>query len=291
MSAASTLESRYFNHSGGIPIHYQAGGHGPVALVFLHGFASAHDTWHDLAGHFSADRFKIFLVDLKGFGLSAKPRDGAYTVGDQVAMVHALIRELGLRSLILIGHSLGGAVALRLCLQIREGVQPFEVERLVLIGCAAYPQKLPKFFRRLKSPWLGPLLLRLIPSRKMAQATLEKVYFDQSAVTPARISRYARYFRGRGTSYALRATVKRIDPAEYEGMGEEYAKLTLPTMIIWGEADRIVKLKNGLRLHGDIAGSQLKLLERCGHTPHEERTQDTFAAIEPFFAAHDSRGK
>src|SRR5512136_218144 len=102
------IESRTFNYNGNIPIHYQVGGHGALPLVFLHGIASAHNTWHDLARLFPAERFRLFLLDLKGFGLSAKPRDGAYAVEDQAAMVQAFIREQGLRSVILVGHSMGG---------------------------------------------------------------------------------------------------------------------------------------------------------------------------------------
>ncbi len=284
MTGKVPLESRFFHCTGGIPIHYQAGGHGPVPLVFLHGFASAHDTWHDMAELFPPDRFSLFLLDLKGFGLSAKPKDGAYSIEDQAAMLRAFIREKQLRSVILIGHSLGGAVALRVRLETRGGEEPFTVEKLVLIDCAAYPQRLPRFFRRLRSPLIGPLLLRLVPIHQMAQMTLEKVFFDAAEVTPERIERYARYFRGKGVSYALRATVKGIDPAAYAHVGEDYRGLFLPTLIIWGEEDRIIRLKTGLRLHEDIPGSQLKVLEKCGHNPHEERPEETFAAIAAFLA-------
>ncbi len=281
------IESRTFHYGGNIPIHYQVGGHGPLPLVLLHGFASAHNTWYDLARHFPADRFRFFLLDLKGFGLSAKPRDDAYAVEDQADMVRAFIREQGFRSVVLVGHSFGGAVALRVCLQVREGKEPFCVERLVLIGCAAYPQRLPKFFRRLKNPFIGPLMLHLMPKRMMVKGTLAKVFSDSSAITQERVERFADYFRGRGIPYALRTTVKRIDPEAYARIGERYRELTVPTLIIWGEEDRIIKLRHGRRLHEDIAGSRLKIMEKCGHLPHEERPAETFAAIEAFFAAEN----
>lgn len=282
------LESRFFNYRSGISIHYRVGGNGPVPLVFLHGFAAAHNTWHDMARLFPADRFRIFLLDLKGFGLSAKPRDGAYAVEDQAAMVRSFIREQGFHSVILVGHSLGGAVALRVCLHAQQGKESYCVEKLVLIGCAAYPQRLPKFFRRLKTPLIGPLLLHLIPVPMMVRDTLAKVFFDASAITPERIERYAGYFRGKGIPYALRTTVKNIDPDAYAHIGDRYRELFIPTLIIWGEEDRIIKLKNGHRLHGDLAGSQLKIMAKCGHIPHEERPEETYAAMDAFFVNGES---
>lgn len=278
------IESKSFHYGGNVSIHYQVGGHGPVPLIFLHGFASAHNTWHDLASLFPADRYKLFLLDLKGFGLSAKPRDNAYAVEDQAAMVQAFISEQGLNSVSLIGHSFGGAVALRVCLEAQAGKKFFSVDKLVLIGCAAYPQRLPKFFRRLKNPLFGPLMLHLMPKRMMVKGTLTKVFSDNSAITPERVERFVGYFRGRGIPYALRTTVKRIDLEEYARIGERYRQMHVPTLIIWGEKDCIIKLKQGQRLNGDLPDSRLKIVDKCGHLPHEERPAETFAAMDEFLA-------
>ena len=278
------VESKYFNYRNSIRIHYQAGGSGLSALVFLHGFAASHTTWDDIVRYFPADRFRIFLLDLKGFGLSAKPRDGAYSIEEQADMVRAFIREQGVSSVTLIGHSLGGGVALRTCLQMQSGNDPFTVERLVLIDSAAYPKRLPKFFRRLKIPVVGPLLFRLIPVRIMVRRAMGMVFYDASAITPERFERYKRYFRGRGLAYTLRATIRCIDPEVYANIGEQYRKLTVPALVIWGEHDRIVKPKYGRMLHDDLPGSRLKIIENCGHNPQEERPAETFAAMESFLA-------
>ena len=278
------VESRFFNYNGSIPIHYQAGGSGPSALVFLHGFAASHTTWRDISPFFPADLFRIFLLDMKGFGLSAKPRDGAYSIEEQAVMVRSFIREQGFSSVTLIGHSLGGGVALRTCMQMQRENDPFTVERLVLIDSAAYPQRLPKFFRRLKIPVVGPLLFRLIPVRIMVRRAMEMVFYDAAAITPERFERYKRYFRGRGLAYTLRATIMCIKPELYANIGEQYRKISVPVLIIWGEQDRIVKLTYGRMLNEDLPGSRLKIIERCGHNPHEERPAETFAAMEAFLS-------
>jgi len=278
------FESGIFQYEDGIPVHYQKGGHGPVPLIFLHGFASSHTSWHDIAGYFPGEEFSLYLLDLKGFGLSGKPRDGAYSIDDQAGMVRSFIRYRGFRSVVLLGHSLGGAVALRVCLDTANGEEPFTVEKLVLIDCAAYPQKLPKFFRRLRTPLLGPLLLRLMPVRVLVRGVLRKVFYDTTAVTPERCRRYAPYFRGKGILRALQATVRAIDPADFVHIDESYRTLAVPTLIIWGEEDRIIRLKNAYRLQGDITGARLKILRKCGHNPHEERPRETCAVIGSFLA-------
>jgi len=278
-------ESGYFNYNNGIRIHFRSGGSGPRTLLFLHGFAASHTTWEDIVPFFPADRFRIILMDMKGFGLSAKPRDGAYSIEEQARIVRSFIREERLSQVTLIGHSLGGGVALRACLQAIAEKEPFPVERLVLMDCAAYPQRLPKFFRRLKTPILGPLLIRVIPVKIMVQRTVEKVFYDQSLITAERFERYVRYFRGRGLAYTMRASVRCIRPEEYEHIGEQYRRISLPALIIWGEQDVIVKQKTGRRLHEDLPASRLTIIERCGHNPHEERPAETYAAMEDFLSS------
>lgn len=276
------LESGYFNYDKGIRIHYLSGGSGPRTLLFLHGFAASHTTWEDIVPLFPAERFRLILMDMKGFGLSSKPRDGAYSIEDQAGIVRAFIDGKGLESATIIGHSLGGGVALRACLQALDEKEPVPVEGLVLMDCAAYPQRLPKFFRRLKMPVIGPLMIRTIPARTMVQRTVEKVFFDQSAITPERLERYMHYFRGRGLAYTMRASVKCIHTEKYADIGEEYRKLSIPALLIWGEYDYVVKPHTGQRLHKDLKGSQLRIIKSCGHNPHEEKPAETYAAMERF---------
>jgi pimeloyl-ACP methyl ester carboxylesterase len=274
-------EGSYFSYNGKLPIHYRTLGHGPLSILFLHGFASSSTTWQDISGFFPADEFSLFLLDLKGFGLSAKPKDGAYSIEDQADMVRAFIRHRGFDSLALVGHSLGGAVALRLCIDAADGLESTAIKKLVLVDSAAYPQRLPRFFRRLRSP-LGPLFLQLIPVRIIIQGVFERVFFDKAAITAERFERYTRYFRGKGKAYALRETVKAVDPEAYADIAKSYRRLALPVLIVWGAEDRNVRFSLGQRLHGDIPHSRLKVLEKCGHNPHEERPGETSAAMLDF---------
>lgn len=270
-----------FSYAGTISIHYRTVGQGPLPILFLHGFASSSTTWQELAGLFPGEEYTLFLLDLKGFGLSAKPKDGAYAIEDQAELVKAFILDRGFRSLVLVGHSLGGAVALRVCIDAAKDGGNYRVAKLILIDSAAYPQRLPRFFRKLRSP-LGPLFLRLMPVRMLVQGVLERVFFDKAAITAEKFERYTSYFRGKGIAYALRATVKAVEPEAYAQIEESYRRLKLPVLIIWGAEDRNVRLSLGQRLQGDLSGSRLRVLEKCGHNPHEERPEETYSEISAF---------
>jgi pimeloyl-ACP methyl ester carboxylesterase len=152
------------------------------------------------------------------------------------------------------------------------------------MDCAAYPQRLPKFFRRLRMPVIGPLLIRVIPVKTMVERTMSTVFHDRSAVTPERFERYVRYFRGKGLPYSMRASVKCINTEEYANIGEEYRKLSIPALLIWGDHDYVVKSHIGQRLHGDMHNSRLRIIENCGHNPQEEKPQETYAAVDEFLS-------
>jgi pimeloyl-ACP methyl ester carboxylesterase len=278
------IESRYYDYDKNIRIHYRIGGYGNRNLVFLHGFAASHTTWDDILPLFPEDRYRHHLLDLKGFGLSSKPRDGAYSIEDQADVVRGFIRDLGLKEVTLIGHSLGGGVSLRLSLRMLEENDRGPISSMVLMDCAAYPQRLPKFFRRLKMPVVGPLLIRMIPVKTMVERTMATVFHDRSAITPERFERYVRYFRGKGLPYTMRASVKCIRTEKYANIGEEYRKLSIPAQLIWGEYDYVVKPHIGQRLHEDLKGSQLKVIRNCGHNPQEERPVETYTVIDEFLS-------
>ncbi|MBT0663854.1 alpha/beta hydrolase [Geobacter pelophilus] len=253
-------------------------GNGPQSLLFIHGFAASSVTWDEIAPHFPHDRYRLYLLDLKGSGRSDKPRDNAYSPEDQALMVLDVIEGFGLRNITLIGHSLGGGIALLAWHKAKATGRSALISRLVLIDAAAYQQPFPRFFRWLRQPVLGWFLLTMIPLRLMVRYNLTHVYQQPAQVTPARITRYMDCFRGTGTIAALLATARQVDrltATPYHGL------VDVPTLIIWGQHDRVVRLGNGQRLHQEIQGSGLVILA-CGHNPHEEETAACAAAILEF---------
>ena len=131
-------EAKIFDYHG-VKINYYEAGQGPP-VILLHGFGGSAYSWRFLGPALAKDH-RVLTIDLKGFGLSAKPEDGKYAVSDQADMVAEFIRTRDLHDLVVIGHSMGGGVTLMTYFKVRED-DPARIKKLVLIDSAGYPQKI-----------------------------------------------------------------------------------------------------------------------------------------------------
>jgi pimeloyl-ACP methyl ester carboxylesterase len=267
-----------FLYQGHISIKYRElhQGH-PYTLLFIHGFGAASHYWRELEEHF-APRYNTVALDLKGFGYSAKPKDGNYRVRDQADLVQAFITEKNLTNVILVGHSLGGAVALLTSFQL----PPETVKGLILLDNASYAQKLPDFVQLLRTPVVNTVGPALIPDRFIVKQMLQKVFTDQTKITEAMIQQYTTYLKSPGAYYALRQTAKQIIPDNVDEIIDQTVNLKLPVLILWGDQDRILPLESGQQLHEDIKDSELVIIPGSGHDPHEEKPAETIQAMTDF---------
>ena len=238
----------------------------PILLV--HGFGATTYTWRYLVPALS-ERHRVILIDLKGSGRSPKPVDDRYSVYDQAEMLSAFIVEEGLDDLTLVGHSLGGGVALAATLAL--GHERRRLARLILIDTVAYRQRFPAFIRLLRAPVLGPLVLWLVPATLQVSTILRFAYHNPSKVTRGAIEVYAGPLRSPEARHTLIRTAREIIPRDVDAFVQSYASIELPTLIVWGRDDPVVPLEVGDKLHRAIRGSKLVVIGECGHLPHEER--------------------
>lgn len=282
MPEPSHVSKRTFHYTPAIRINYEVQGEGTSPVVFIHGFAAALTTWDDIRRLFPPKHFSLYLLDLKGFGFSSKPLDGRYSLQDQAALVLAFLEQLGLSSVTLVGHSLGGGIALLACLAPFSPGTKNPVHRLVLLDCAAYPQKLPWIMGLLRNRLLARSILHLLPLRFIVRFSLESVMHDRSAITRDRITRYLSSFRGEGIDNVFTETCRELAAPGYAGIPPLYRTINVPTLIVWGNEDRLIPPSFGERLHADIPGSRLVVIKDCGHIPQEERPMETYSAILEF---------
>jgi len=271
-------EQKTFDYQG-LKINYYEAGRG-TPLILLHGFGACAYTWRLLGPKLAAEH-RVFTLDLKGHGFSDKLQDGKYAVSDQADLVAAFIRDRKLNDVVLVGNSMGGAVALMTYFQMR-GEPPAPIKGLILIDSAGYPQKMPWFIRLARLPWLSALGSKLLSPRFVTGMVLRKCYYNRDKITDEMIDTYAFYGSLPGAAEAVRQTAVQIVPANMEAMISQYKTVRVPTLIIWGQEDRVVPLSVGRNFKRDIPGSELVILPRCGHIPQEEEPLETRRLIGGF---------
>ena len=250
----------------------------------LHGFGASLYTWRYLVPAFTTSN-KLILIDLKGFGKSPKPKDKLYRIQDQADLVYQFIVEHDLRGLTLVGHSMGGGVALLVSLMlVKENSD--RLSRLVLIDSAGYRQPLPGFIAVLTIPIISSIAFSLLSNRMKARLSLKKCYFDDSKITPEQVAAYAEPLSTDGGGYALVRTAKMLIPANLDQISSQYNQITVPTLIVWGRNDEVIPLKIGERLHEAIANSEFAIIDHCGHLPHEEEAVETIEVLRSFLQRH-----
>jgi pimeloyl-ACP methyl ester carboxylesterase len=269
----------YFLYQGHIRIYYEDTGRGEP-LILLHGFGETHETWGALAPEL-ARRYRVISVDLKGMGFSDKPDDGRYRVADQAAIIEALADELRVEGVTLIGHSLGGGVALMTALQWRAQ-EGHRLKRLILIDSAGISDAPPRLISLLRWPLFGPLMLHLANPTILVRHILAGNYDDPSLVAPRLVEAYARSMQSPGGRRALIMTARQVIPDHFPELIERYRTLDVPVLILWCRDDRILPFSDAGKFHDALPRAEVFLLDRCGHSPQEERPEETLQVLERF---------
>jgi pimeloyl-ACP methyl ester carboxylesterase len=254
-------------------------GHGEPILM-LHGLGSSTYTWRYIAPAL-ARTHRVIAVDLKGSGRSDKPFDDAYAVLDQVALLQTLIDRKGLTDITLVGHSLGGGIALALSLELNRA-RPAALKRLVLIDSIAYHQRLPQFFELLKTPLLAEVGIYAVPPELEVYKGLYAAYLDPRKITLEAVRAYALALYDRGGRYALLKMAQEIIPPNLTALIARYRTIDQPTLLIWCAQDTLVPPWVGRRLAHDLPSAHLATLRGCGHVPQEELPAHTLNLIRTF---------
>jgi pimeloyl-ACP methyl ester carboxylesterase len=265
----------------GIRVHYQeAGDPKAPAVVLIHGFASSTLVWSKVFLQFAAAGYRVIAPDLLGYGYSAKPRNGEYTIAGQAKLLTGLLDTLGIPRAIFIGSSYGGAVAATCALDY-----PDRVEKLTLVGAVNNNRPLEfmlmrLFGSRVVGDVVSPLL---IGSRRLLRRRMKGVYDRHAWVLDERRVD-ARHLPLRAAS-THRAIIRTVRGWNAERISKDAHLITQPTLLLWGENDREIPLADGERLHAEIPGSRLIVFLECGHLPHEEYPEAFINAVIEFVKA------
>jgi pimeloyl-ACP methyl ester carboxylesterase len=269
-SASQTIE--------GVRIHYVTTGQGSP-LVLIHGYLVSHRSW-ELVLEMLAEDHLVVALDLPGSGESDRPADYPYTVHAFAHTVGGLLDGLGISRAAVMGHSMGGAVAMALA-----AGRPELVTRLVAASPVYYRIQFPLTGRIALLPVVGEILFKkLYRKRDMWKYFHNEVYVDPALPTQEMIDFYWERFDqpgGRDASYrALQHALAHVEALQ--GVAE---RIRCPLQLVWGEADRIVPRAHAQQLLKIVAGSNLAVIPGSGHAPQEERPREFCEAVRPFLGA------
>jgi pimeloyl-ACP methyl ester carboxylesterase len=268
----------------GDDVHYTRAGSGPV-VVLIHGILGSRRSWEQLISLLVQD-FTVIAPDLLGHGDSVKPR-GDYTLGAHAGRLRDLLGVLGVRRVTLVGHSLGGGVAMQFA-----WLFPERCERLVLVSSGGLGRDINPILRAptlpgaewvlpvLSAPWLlrgGELLTgQLARFGLRSGPDLEELWRGYVSLGDAGVRR------------AFLATIRTVvDPGGQTVSALERlpALAHIPTLLVWGARDHLIPVAHGEAAHRAIPGSRLEVFEKAGHCPHLSDPSRFAALLREFVAA------
>lgn len=278
--------SQFVDLPSGAKAHYRDQGNtaGP-ALVLLHGSNASLHTWEPWVKQLG-DAFRVVTVDLSGHGLTIAKADETYTAESMAAFVGEFTSAIGVERFAVAGNSMGGGVASRVAIAM-----PGRVTHLIPIDSAGLiPPNMPEppaFFYLVRTPVLREFL-RLIPGRPVAEATLRASFANQALVTPEMIDRYWELNRGPGIRKATRARFTMpiaYFQAEDKFFRENFPKLTIPTLVMWGRQDKLVPVEAAELFKQAIPGAQVVIYDDGGHILQEDLAERSAADVRAFLKA------
>lgn len=278
MTHASTSTIELHGH----PLSYADVGTGP-AVLFVHGLLGSHRHWAQLMGTLAAER-RLVAPDLFGHGASAKPV-GDYSLGSHAATLRDLLDRLQIPQVTLVGHSLGGGIAMHLAYLFPE-----RVNRLVLVSSGGLGRELSLLLRAAALPG-AELVLPVLASRWLHQRTASVAGgLERLGIRASADLREA--WRGLGDldaegRRAFLATVRSvIDPGGQTVTAWDHLPMaeTIPTMLVWGAKDRIIPSWHAVTAQAGFPGCRVEIFERAGHFPHLAEPERFAALLREFVA-------
>ena len=256
-------------HSRTVRIHghdvsYRMAGEGPTVLL-IHGIAGSSTTWRAVMPAL-AEHYTVIAPDLLGHGQSAKPR-GDYSLGAYASGIRDLLTVLEKERVTLVGHSLGGGVAMQFAYQFPEWA-----ERLVLVASGGLGKEVSPLLKAVTLPgaeYVIPLLLHpRIREAAEWPGTVAKRVGWHPGVNLTEVWRSYTTLTDRHAQMAFVNTVRSvIDVAGQRVSAHDrlYLASAVPTLIVWGDHDRIIPVAHAYRAAEAIPGARLEILEGAGH--------------------------
>ena len=258
---------------------YVRAGSGNTPILLLHGFDSSVLEFRHLLP-FLAKNQEVWAVDLLGFGFTQRVAGLKFSAMDIKTHLYSFWQNLINQPVILVGASMGGAAAIDFTL-----TYPDIVEKLVLIDSAGLTGSSPvgKFL----FPPFDYLATEFLRNPKVRQSISKAAYQDKSFASEDAQLCAALHLEMPDWSQALVAFTK---SGGYKAFRfKQLGNISKPTLILWGDSDNILGIKDAPRFRRAIPGSELCWIKNCGHVPHLEQPQVTAEKILNFLVGDSNK--
>ena len=275
-------DSRFIELEG-LSIHYLVKGEGEPVFILLHGFGASTFSWREVIDPLSK-LGTVIVYDRPAFGLSERPLSwediNPYSLESNINILKGLMDAFDIDQAILVGNSAGGTVATAFALEYPERVQALiEVDAAIYQTSPTSPL-LQWLFTTPQMDHLGPLIARRLAGSS-GDDFIRSAWHD-----PSKLDLHPEILEG----YRLPLQVSNWDIALWEftktstptNLAERLDQITIPTLVISGDDDRIVPVENSIQLAKVIPQAQLVILQNCGHLPQEECPDEFMNAILDF---------
>lgn len=264
--AKPIVENREVNLHGNV-VAYRAGGSGPP-MVLLHGIASNNRTWDPVIEQL-AQTHSVIAPDLIGHGLSAKPM-ADYSIGGYASIVRDLLLALKIERFTLVGHSLGGGIAMQLL-----HMAPDLVGRIVLVDSGGLGRGLGMALRAASLPG-APLFIRAVTSgpSQMAGRGAKRLLDRAGVKLPTDATEGLAGFaslRDPGAREAFLNTVHAstgLGGQRVSAVDKLYLMEGCPALVIWGEKDSIIPVRHAYEAQELVPDMTVAIIAGAGHFPH-----------------------
>lgn len=263
-------ENSQWMNINGMRIHYRdEGNQNGQPIVLIHGILSSLHTWDEWHKDLTKD-YRIIRLDIPGFGLTGGPENpDDYSESLLHSSFEKFIAQLQLDDFILVGNSLGGFIAAQYAANNTD-----KVKKLILIDPAGAPQDLPFILSLASMPGINTLAANVFPPFIVAMG-VKDVYGDQERITKANMVRYIHLSLRPGAKQAYANTIAMLDEKNSKQAPLNFASITAPTLLMWGEKDIWVPAALSEQWLANISNSTLITYPDAGHVPMEEIPQQT----------------
>jgi len=260
---------------------YRIAGNGPAVLL-IHGMINSSRHWRSVALAL-ADSHTVIAPDLIGHGDSATPR-GDYSIGAHAASIRDLLAAIGIDRATVVGHSLGGGIAMQFFYQF-----PQRTERLILVSSGGLGDDVSPLLRGAALPGASALLRlaarpRLVDGLERGGRRLRDRGHDSGVYLQA-IARALRPLKDAGSRTAFLQTLRAVIDARGQrvsALDRLYLLGDMPMLIVWGERDHTIPLRHGREAHEAIPGSRFETLPEAAHFPHLDDPEGLSAVLRDF---------